>query len=60
LHQGRRIKRTYIVFPWIGFFIRFYGVLAHPLLLRAEEGAEVKANEASMSMKPSEARITPL
>jgi putative transposase len=34
------------------------GVLAHPLLLRAEEGAEVKANEAPMSMKPSEARIT--
>jgi len=36
------------------------GVLAHPLLLRVEEGAEVKANEAPMSMKPSEARITPL
>jgi len=38
----------------------FNGVLAHPLLLRVEEGAEVKANEVSMSMKPSEARISRL
>jgi len=29
----------------------FNGVLAHPLLLRAEEGAEVKANDALMSVK---------
>ncbi|MDF2956861.1 MAG: Transposase [Candidatus Alkanophagales archaeon MCA70_species_1] len=36
------------------------GVLAHPLLLRVKEGAEVKADATPMSMKPSEARITPL
>jgi len=36
----------------------FNGVLAHPLLLRVEEGAEVKADVAPMSVKPSEARIS--
>lgn len=38
----------------------FNGVLAHPSLLRVEEGAEVKADVASMSVMPSEARISPL
>ncbi len=38
----------------------FNGVLAHPSLLRAEEGAEVKADEIPMSVMPSEARISPL
>lgn len=35
---------------------RFNGVMAHPLLLRVEEGAEVKANVAPMSVKLSEAK----
>ena len=38
----------------------FNGVLAHPSLLRVEEGAEVKADVAPMSVMPSEARISPL
>ena len=38
----------------------FNGVLAHPLLLRVEEGAEVEADVAPMSMKPLEARISRL
>jgi len=33
----------------------FNGVLAHPLLLRVEEGVEVKADETPMLMKPLEA-----
>ena len=37
----------------------FNGVLAHPSLLRVEEGAEVKADVAQMSMILSEARISP-
>jgi len=36
------------------------GVLAHPLLLRVKEGAEVEADVAPMSMKPLEARISRL
>ena len=38
----------------------FNGVLAHPSLLRGEEGAEVKADVAPMSVMPSEARISRL
>ncbi len=38
----------------------FNGVLAHPSLLRAEKGVEVKADEIPMSVMPSEARISPL
>jgi putative transposase len=36
----------------------FNGVLAHPLLLRVEEGVKVKADETPMSVKPLEARIS--
>jgi len=38
----------------------FNGVLAHPLLLRVEEGVKVKADETPMSVKPLEARISRL
>jgi len=38
----------------------FNGVLAHPSLLRVEEGIKVEADEAPMSVMPSEARISPL